>query len=67
MLQLLEATYNILALVSIGVLRNAQRSILRNKISAHVKIYVPPVTEIFAGPRHPKMVLPYSSVDTAIA
>jgi hypothetical protein len=47
--------------------RKAQRNILRIKISARAKTGVPPYSDMRAGPRHPKMTLPYNSVDTANA
>lgn len=46
---------------------NAQRSILRINISARTNVYAPPVNCRRAGPKQPKITLPYSSVVTARA
>ena len=53
--------------VSIGVHFNAHRSILRINISARTNIDAPPLSYKRAGPKHPKITLPYSSVVTASA
>ena len=50
-----------------GVIRNAHRSILRSTDSARANTGVPPCIYIRAGPKHPKMTLPYSNVVTANA
>jgi hypothetical protein len=66
-LQLFDAKYSILVRVSTGVVRMAHLSILRKNISARTNVGVPPCSYIRAGPRHPKMVLPYSKHVTASA
>jgi hypothetical protein len=53
--------------VSIGALFNAHLSIFRIKISARTNIDAPPYSCKRAGPRHPKITLPYSNVVTANA
>jgi hypothetical protein len=53
--------------VSIGADLSAHRNILRIRISARTKIYAPPANYMRAGPKQPKMTLPYSSVVTASA
>jgi hypothetical protein len=53
--------------VSIGAVRIAQRSILRKNISARLNTGAPPYNYMRAGPRHPKMTLPYNNVVTANA
>jgi hypothetical protein len=53
--------------VSIGVLFNAHPNILRINISARTNIDAPPLSYRRAGPRHPKITLPYSNVVTANA
>jgi ABC-type phosphonate transport system ATPase subunit len=56
----LDAKYRTLARVSIGVVRNAHLNILRSKISARTNVAVPPCSCMRVGPKHPKIVLPYS-------
>ncbi len=53
--------------VSIGVIRSAHLNILRNTDSARVNTGVPPCICIRAGPRQPKITLPYNRVVTASA
>jgi hypothetical protein len=53
--------------VSIGVLFNAHLNILRKNTSARTNIGVPPRSYSRAGPKHPKITLPYSSVETTSA
>jgi hypothetical protein len=53
--------------VSIGAVRNAQRSILRSNVSARVKTGAPPCSCNRAGPKQLKITLPYNNVDTARA
>ena len=47
--------------------RTAQRSILRIKISARLNAIEPPFKHTRAGPKHPKITLPYNKLLTAIA
>ena len=56
-----------LARVSTGTVRNAHLSIFRNNMSARTNVGVPPCSYIRAGPRHPKIVLPYNKHVTASA
>ncbi len=53
--------------VSSGALRTAQRSILRSNVSARANTCVPPYIYNRAGPRQPKITLPYSNVVMARA
>jgi hypothetical protein len=53
--------------VSIGVVFNAQRSILCSSTSARLNAGAPPCSYIRAGPKHPNITLPYNRVDTANA
>jgi hypothetical protein len=53
--------------VSIGVVFNAQRSILCSSTSARLNAGAPPCSYIRAGPKHPNITLPYNKVDTANA
>jgi hypothetical protein len=53
--------------VSIGALFSAQRNILRIHISARTNTDAPPLSCSCAGPKQPKITLPYSSVVTASA
>ena len=57
--------YRKLPRVSISILRIAQRSILRSRISARLNVAVPPLKETRVGPKHEKITLPYSSELTA--
>ena len=57
---MLDAKYRTLARVSIGVVRSAHLNILRRKISARTNVAVPPCNCMRVGPKHPKIVLPYS-------
>jgi hypothetical protein len=66
-LTLFDAKYSILTRVSIGAVLSAHLNILRIKISARTNTYAPPVNCMRAGPKHPNMTLPYSSVVTASA
>ncbi len=66
-LALFDAKYSILPRVSIGVIRNAHRSILRKSISARANAGAPPCSYIHAGPKQLKMTLPYNKVETARA
>lgn len=66
-LALFDAKYSILTRVSIGVIRSAHRNILRSSTSARANTGVPPCSCIFAGPRQPKITLPYNKVVTAKA
>jgi hypothetical protein len=50
-----------------GALFSAQRNILRINTSARTNTFAPPVSYRRAGPMHPNITLPYSSVETAIA
>ena len=50
-----------------GVIFNAQRSILRSSTSARLNAGAPPCSYIRAGPKHPNITLPYNKVDTANA
>ena len=59
--------YKTLTRVSIVAVRKAQRSILRNKISACANNDAPPFSASRAGPRHPNIPLPYNNVVTAKA
>ena len=53
--------------VSIGALFNAHLNILRKNISARTKLDAPPDSCKRAGPKHPKITLPYNNVVTARA
>jgi hypothetical protein len=53
--------------VSIGALFNAHLNILRKNISARTNTDMPPRSYSRAGPKHPKITLPYSSVETTSA
>jgi hypothetical protein len=53
--------------VSTGAVFKAQRSIFLINYSARTKTCAPPVSYKRAGPKHPKMTLPYSNVVTAMA
>jgi hypothetical protein len=53
--------------VSMGVIFNAQRSILRSSTSARLYAGAPPCSYIRAGPKHPNTTLPYNKVETANA
>ena len=66
-MQLFDAKYSILVRVSTGVVRIAHLSIFRKNISARTNVGAPPCSYIRAGPRHPKIVLPYSKHVTASA
>jgi hypothetical protein len=66
-LQLLDAKCKTLTRVSIVAVRKAQRSILRNKISARANDGAPPFIANRAGPKHPNITLPYNNVVTAKA
>jgi hypothetical protein len=50
-----------------GVIFNAQRSILRNSTSARLNAGAPPCSYIRAGPKQPNITLPYNKVETANA
>ncbi len=50
-----------------GVIFNAQRSILRSSTSARLNAGAPPCSDIRAGPKQPKITLPYNKVETANA
>ena len=62
-----DTRYRTLARVSIGAIFNAHLIILRINVSARINICVPPDSYSRAGPKQPKMTLPYSNVETAIA
>ena len=47
-----------------GVTRNAHRNILRSSTSARAKTGAPPCSCNFAGPKQPKITLPYNKVVT---
>jgi len=66
-LQLFVAKNSTLALVLAGADFIAQRNILRNNVSARVNTDVLFCSYKRAGPKHPKITLPYISVVTAIA
>ena len=66
-LALFDAKYSILLRVSVGVMRNAHRSILRKSISARANAGAPPCSYIRTGPKQPKITLPYNKVVTARA
>ena len=53
--------------MSIGALLSAHLIILRIKVSARTNTVAPPDNYNRAGAKHPKIILPYSSVVTAIA
>jgi hypothetical protein len=53
--------------VSMGVIRNAHRNILRSTDSARANTGVPPCICIRAGPKQPNITLPYNNVVTANA
>ena len=63
----MDAKNRTLARVSIGAVRKAHRNILRRNTSARTNVGVPPCSWIRAGPKHPKIVLPYSKHETASA
>jgi hypothetical protein len=50
-----------------GTFFNAQRNILRMNTSARTKLDAPPDNYRRAALKHPKITLPYNSVETAIA
>jgi hypothetical protein len=50
-----------------GAFRKAQRSIFFQSLSARSNVGAPPYNYIRAGPKHPKITLPYNNVDTASA
>jgi hypothetical protein len=53
--------------VSSGAFLSAHRSIFRSSVSARANTSAPPYICILAGPKHPKITLPYSNVETARA
>jgi hypothetical protein len=66
-LLLLDARYRILPRVSSGAFLNAQCIIFLRSVSARANTSAPPYICIRAGPKHPKITLPYSNVETARA